>query len=63
LPRDVGERVAPLVPVRGGIGQLAAADAVEDDEDDARKWSQVMDCWPRSSWGRNARWRWSQSRA
>ena len=37
LFRDVSQRVASFIPVRGGIGQLAAADAVEHDEDDAGK--------------------------
>jgi hypothetical protein len=35
LPADVAERVAALVAVPVRIGQLADADAVEDDEDDA----------------------------
>ena len=34
-PRDVAERVAPVVAVRGGVRKLANADAVENDEDDA----------------------------
>ena len=35
LPGDVAERVAALVAVGGGVGQLADADAIENDEDDA----------------------------
>ena len=35
LPRDVAERVAALVAVGGRVGQLADANAVEHDEDDA----------------------------
>ena len=35
LPRDVAERVAALVAVGGRVGQLADADAIEHDEDDA----------------------------
>jgi hypothetical protein len=37
LLRDVPQRVASLVPVRGGVGQFATADAVEHDQDDAGK--------------------------
>ena len=35
--RDVAERVAALIAVGGGVGQLADADAVQDDDDDAAK--------------------------
>ena len=35
LRGDVAERVAALVAVRARVGQLADADAVEDDDDDA----------------------------
>ena len=35
LTGDVAERVAAGVTVRGGIGQLAGADAVEDEDDGA----------------------------
>jgi hypothetical protein len=35
--RDVAERIAALVAVGGGVRQLAAADAVEDDQDDPGK--------------------------
>ena len=41
--RDVAERVAALIAIRGGIRQFAAADAVEHDQDDAGKGSQVSD--------------------
>jgi hypothetical protein len=34
---NVAERVAAFVAIVGGIRQLAAADAVEDDQDDARE--------------------------
>ena len=34
---DVAERVAALVAIHAGIGQLADADAVEDDDDGARE--------------------------
>jgi len=37
LPREIAERVAPLVAVRSSIRQLAAADAVENDQEDAPK--------------------------
>ena len=33
--RDVAERVAALIAVRGGIRQLADADAVQHDDDGA----------------------------
>ena len=35
VPGDVAERVAPLVAVGRGVGKLANADAIENDEDDA----------------------------
>ena len=35
LTADVAERVAALIAVRGRVGQLADADAVEDDDEDA----------------------------
>jgi hypothetical protein len=35
--RDVSQRVASLIPVRGRVGQRAAADAVENNQDDAGK--------------------------
>jgi hypothetical protein len=43
LPGDVAEGVAALITVSGGVRQLAAADAVEHDQDDTRKRSQVSD--------------------
>ena len=41
VPCDVAERVASLVTVRGGIRQFAAADAIENDQENAREWSQA----------------------
>jgi hypothetical protein len=35
MPGDVDDRVAALVPVRGGVRKLADANAVEDDDDGA----------------------------
>jgi hypothetical protein len=43
LTSDVAEGVAALIAVRGGVRQLAAADAIEHDQDDAWKGSQVSD--------------------
>ena len=40
---DVAEGVAPLVAVRRGIRQFAAADAVQDDQENAGEGSQA--CW------------------
>jgi hypothetical protein len=37
VPGDIPQRIAALVTVRSGVGQFAAADAVEHDEDDAGK--------------------------
>ena len=37
LPRDVAERVAAFVAVRGSIRKSAGADAVEHDDDDSGK--------------------------
>jgi hypothetical protein len=37
MAADVAERVAALVAVRRGIGQLTDADAVEHDQEDARE--------------------------
>jgi hypothetical protein len=37
LACEIAERVAPLIAVRSGIRQLAAADAVENDQEDAPK--------------------------
>ena len=34
---DVAERIAAFVAVRRGVGQLADADAVHDDDDGARE--------------------------
>ena len=34
---DVAERVAALVAVRRGVGQLSDADAVEHDQEDTRE--------------------------
>ena len=39
--RDVAERVAALIAVRGRVGQFATADAVEDDQNDAGEGSQI----------------------
>ena len=33
VPADIAERVAAFVSVRSGVGQLADADAVEDDDE------------------------------
>ena len=61
--RDVAQRVAALVTVRRGVGQFAAADAVEHDEDDAGKGRfRVRNSAPGSSRPRAA-FRSSQSRA
>jgi hypothetical protein len=43
MTRDVAERVAPFIAVRRRIRQLAAADAVEDDQENAGKGCQA--CW------------------
>ena len=43
LPSDVAKRVAPLVAVHRRIRQFAAADAVEDDQENTRERSQA--CW------------------
>ena len=37
LPRDVSERVAPLIAVGRGIRQLSNAGAVEHDDDGSRE--------------------------
>ena len=41
-PRNVAQRVASLISVSRRVGQLADADAIEDDENDAGKyrWGQ-----------------------
>jgi hypothetical protein len=41
VARNVAERVASLISVRGRIGQFAAADAVEDDQENAWECSQA----------------------
>ena len=43
LSRDVPQRIAALVAVCSGIGQLTTADAIENDENDARKGCQGWD--------------------
>ena len=60
--RDVAERVAALVLVQRGIGQLADADAVEDDDDGAREHA-VRDGVTRNSSERCAACESSRSRA
>ena len=44
LPGDVAESVAALIAVGRRVRQLTAADAVEHDQNDARKRSQVRMC-------------------
>jgi hypothetical protein len=43
-PVNVAESVTALIAVACGVWQLTTADAVEDDQNDAREDSQVRNC-------------------